>query len=211
MTGATPGRDGEAAPRRQDGRQDRAGELGGVVFRKVEPGGGYTVSSAGHRRRRRVRVFSNKPQPPDKSVYDQTLRRRLRLPDDPRRDEARDQRPPARARPRTAPTRRWSSTRATATRDPAPGERHPAGRRAARLRGRRRQHARHRLLGRRLRLLRAAAGARRLRRRSRPSPASPGSRNGKVGMIGRLLRRHQPALRRRHQAAAAWRRSRRCR
>ena len=44
--------------------------------------------------------------------------------------------------------------------------------RAARLRGRRRQHARHRLLGRRLRLLRAAAGPRRLRRdRDRRPPA----------------------------------------
>ena len=62
-----------------------------------------------------------------------------------------------------------------------PRELDPADRHAPRLRGGRREHARHRLLGRRVRLLRAAPGARRLRRRSRPSPASPGCSTTRSG------------------------------
>ena len=55
-----------------------------------------------------------------------------------------------------------------------PDERHRGPREPDGLRRRRREHARHRLLGRRVRLLRAAAEHRRLRRRSRRSPASRG-------------------------------------
>ena len=70
----------------------------------------------------------------------------------------------------------------------------------ARVRGRRRQHARHRLLGRRLRLLRAAAGPRRLRRdRDRRPPAVGAEQQGRDGR--RLLRRDQPAVRRPDAAA----------
>ena len=84
--------------------------------------------------------------------------------------------PPARAR-----TRRWSSTPATATPTrPAARARSPQIAQPARLRGRRRQHARHGLLGRRVRLLRAAAGPRRLRRdRDRRAPAVGAARQGR--------------------------------
>ncbi|MEZ5155277.1 MAG: CocE/NonD family hydrolase [Solirubrobacterales bacterium] len=72
VTGATPGakvkllRDGERVAVRS------GGELGGVVFRKVEPGRGYAVRSEGTTTAP-FRVFSTKPKPPDESVYDQTL------------------------------------------------------------------------------------------------------------------------------------------
>ncbi len=72
VTGATPGatvkllHDGKAVDKTE------AGDLGGVVFRNVERGGGYVVSSGGTRSAP-VRVFSNKSAPPDKSVYDQTI------------------------------------------------------------------------------------------------------------------------------------------
>ena len=62
-----------------------------------------------------------------------------------------------------------------------PAERHRDPRQPHGLHGRRREHARHRLLGRRVRLLRAAAEPRRLRRRSRRSRASRGSRTTRSG------------------------------
>ena len=70
----------------------------------------------------------------------------------------------------------------------------------ARLRRGRHQHARHRLLGRRLRLLRAAPGPRRLRRdRDDRPPAMGPPPQGCDG--GRLLRRDQPAFRWRRPTA----------
>ena len=117
---------------------------------------------------------------------------RLRLPDHARRHEARDRRPPPDRR--RARTPRSSSTPATAT--PTRPARRAASpdRQPARLRGRRREHARHRLLGRRVRLLRAAAGPRRLRRDRDGRPPAVG-REPQGRDDGHLLRRHQPALR----------------
>jgi uncharacterized protein len=49
-----------------------AGPLGGALFRHVEPGGGYRVSS-GSSRSRPLRVLSRRPAPPSTRIYDQTL------------------------------------------------------------------------------------------------------------------------------------------
>jgi predicted acyl esterase len=72
VTGATPGakvklrREGDTVQRRT------AGELGGVVFRKVDPGRGYTVGSEGTETAA-VRVFSNRGKPPSTDVYEQSI------------------------------------------------------------------------------------------------------------------------------------------
>ena len=80
-----------------------------------------------------------------------------------------------------------------------PGKRHRRARQPDGLRRGRREHARHRLLGRRLRLLRTAAEPRRLRRDRDDRPPAVGARP--QGRDARhLLRRDQPAVRR---AAAA--------
>ena len=62
-----------------------------------------------------------------------------------------------------------------------PAERHLDHREPDGLHRRRREHARHRLLGRRIRLLRAASEPRRLRHRSRRSRASRGSSTARSG------------------------------
>ena len=163
--GRQAGRPGPAAqPARAPGRAQARGLAG----RSRSSGGcaraAATACSRERSARAAVTVLSRRSAPPSTRLYRQKHPRdRLRLPDHPRRHQAGDRRPPAGGR--RAPTPRSSSTRATAT---------PTRRAAqssiaqiaqpARLRGRRRQHARHRLLGRRLRLLRAAAGPRRLRR-----------------------------------------------
>ena len=74
-----------------------------------------------------------------------------------------------------------------------PDERHRRPREPDGLRRRRREHARDRLLGRRLRLLRAAAEPRRLRRHRDDRPPAVGA--GPQGRDdGHLVRRHQPAV-----------------
>jgi uncharacterized protein len=74
VTGATPGetlklvdRGGDAVDKRQ------AGSLGGVVFRKVEPGGGYRVRGAGGAQSPSFKVLTDRSAPPDTSLYDQSL------------------------------------------------------------------------------------------------------------------------------------------
>ena len=98
VTGAKPGAKVTLA---HGARRDAtAGTLGGVVFRDVKPGPGYTVGGG-----KTVTVFSNRSAPPSTKVYDQKIPTvRLRLPDDARRHAAGDRRAPA-ARPR-ARTRR---------------------------------------------------------------------------------------------------------
>ncbi len=72
VTGATPGakvkliRDGSTVASKP------GGELGGVVFRKVTPGSGYTVRSAGTTTPS-LKVLSTRSKPPSKAIYDQTL------------------------------------------------------------------------------------------------------------------------------------------
>jgi len=72
VTGATPG---AKVKLRRDGSTvaaQRGGELGGVVFRKVDPGRGYTVRTEGIESRP-VRVFSNRGKPPSTDVYEQAI------------------------------------------------------------------------------------------------------------------------------------------
>ncbi|CAN5500150.1 hypothetical protein BH10ACT11_BH10ACT11_01300 [soil metagenome] len=75
VTGATPG---EVLKLRHNGKTvdtDQAGELGGVVFRDVKPGGGYTVGSETRPDTRSLQVFSNASAPPKgkRKIYKQTL------------------------------------------------------------------------------------------------------------------------------------------
>jgi uncharacterized protein len=51
----------------------RAGSLGGAVFRRVEAGGGYRVRGADGEVSPRLRVITGRPAPPDTSIYDQEL------------------------------------------------------------------------------------------------------------------------------------------
>ena len=172
---------------------------GGVLFRHVAPARGYRVRS-GSRRSAALTVLSGRDAPPTTTGYHQRLPTSgygyLTTRDG--TELAIDVHLPGRGRGRI---RRWSSTRATATPTRRGRERDQPDRQPARLRRRRRQHARHRLLGRRVRLLRAAAGPRRLRRRRDRRAPAVGARPPR-GDDGHLLRRHQPALRRRHRPAA---------
>ena len=136
----------------------------------------------------------------------------IRVPDHPRRHKAGDRRPSPAGRvaraapPRTAgPAERCHADpdRVLRLRLCRPGraaERDRDPRQPDGVHGGRRQHARHRLLGRRLRLLRTAAEPRRLRRRRDDrAPAVGPQPQGRDD--GDLLRRDQPALHRGHRAA----------
>ena len=190
----------------------RAGSLGGVVFRDVKPGAGYRVRPTGAARSRRCTVLSDRSAPPSTRIYSQKIpTSRLRLPDHARRDQARDRRAPA--RPATAgpyPTLVEYSGYGYA--DPAGGE-----------------------SGDRARSPTCSAS-----RSSTSTCAAPGCSGGAFdyfeplqGLDGydvietvarqpwvaapqgrddrRLLRRHQPAVRRRDRSRRASPRSRRCR
>ena len=139
---------------------------------------------------------------------------RLRLPDHPRRHAScllyvhppQDvtngaARRPAAARSRRGPDADPDRVLGLRLRRPGrPAERDRDPRQPDGLHGRRRQHARHRLLGRRLRLLRAAAEPRRLRRDRDDRAAAVGApQQGRDD--GHLLRRDQPAVHRPDQAA----------
>ena len=50
-----------------------AGSLGGVVFRGVDPGGGYRVRGPDGERSPGLRVLTARSEPPDTSIYDQEL------------------------------------------------------------------------------------------------------------------------------------------
>jgi predicted acyl esterase len=73
VTGATPGERLDLLRRGELVKTRRAGELGGIVFRRIEPGGGYTVSRAGGTETSRLRVLTDRSKPPSKAIYDQTL------------------------------------------------------------------------------------------------------------------------------------------
>ncbi len=123
VTGAVPGERLTLADRQGKKVETRqAGELGGILFRRVEPGGGYTVrqgKGSDAPQTPRFRVLSDRSAPPDTSIYDQALpaggygylttRDGTKLAINVQ---------PARARRRRARTRPWSSTRATATPTP---------------------------------------------------------------------------------------------
>jgi predicted acyl esterase len=73
VTGATPGKRVKLIRRGEKLDAQRAGKLGGVVFRKVKPGRGYTVKEKGGDETRTVRVFSGRSKPPSTKLYDQML------------------------------------------------------------------------------------------------------------------------------------------
>ena len=181
VTGATPGE--QLMLLANGGRWSTskpAGALGGVVFRKVEPGGGYRVASNGTTSAKLTVLTEQvgaaehrhlRPGPLEDGYGYLTTRDGTKL--------AIDVHLPGPAEDGPYPTLVEYS---------GYGYANPAGpqsgiqpdRQPARLRGRRRQHARHRLLGRRLRLLRAAAVARRLRRdRDRRPPALGAAQQGR--------------------------------
>ena len=73
-----------------------ADELGGVLFRKVKPGGGYRVERRAATKSGPLRCSSTQSAPPSTDVYDQAIPdERLRLPDHARRHQAGDLRPSA--------------------------------------------------------------------------------------------------------------------
>ena len=71
VTGAEPGATVKLSRGGELVDKEDAGELGGVVFRKVEPGRGYTVASGGETRK--VEVLTDRSKPPTKKLYDQDL------------------------------------------------------------------------------------------------------------------------------------------
>ncbi len=74
VTGANPGQRLKLVDRRGEVVDaERAGPLGGIVFRHVDPGGGYRVRGAGGTQTRPLRVLTRRPAPPDTHIYDQTL------------------------------------------------------------------------------------------------------------------------------------------
>ena len=187
----------------------QADSLGGLIFRNVAPGSGYRVRpAAGGTASGPLTVLSDaagaaeheRLQPVDPVA-------RLRLPDHARRHQAVDLRPPAAGRGERAAGGGASCRRVgngpypdadrvlglRLRRPGRPAERHRHPRQPDGLHRRRREHARHRLLGRGVRLLRAAPEPGRLRRgrddRAAAVGAAPQGRHD-----GHLLRRHQPAL-----------------
>ena len=53
---------------------ERASGLGGLLFRRVEPGGGYRVGRpGGGTKSRRLRVLTTRPAPPSTKVYEQSI------------------------------------------------------------------------------------------------------------------------------------------
>ena len=162
---------------RPAGRPRRAATL----FRDVPAGHRLPRERRRHAAAARSRSRA-RPTRPTRRLHRPAARRRLRLHQD--HATARCCRSTSRCpgRPRTAPTPPSSSTRATTRRTPTAANPRRA-RPAARLRDRRREPARHRLLGRRVRLLRAAPVARRLRRDRGRRRAAVGA-DGTVGMVG---------------------------
>ena len=179
-------RSGEAVQRR------RADSLGGVLFRHVAPGDGYRVreDGSGHTSGP-LTVHTDSPHQWNKSIYDQSI------PDDgygylTTRDGtqlAYTVHPPTnpagiggaplpvpRSRLRAAVPDAHRVLRLRLRRPRRADQRHRGGRQPDGLRGRRHQHARHRLLGRRVRLLRAAADPRRLRHRRDDRAPAVGAR-----------------------------------
>ncbi|MDX6636675.1 MAG: uncharacterized protein QOJ01_186, partial [Solirubrobacterales bacterium] len=74
VTGADPGRHLTLVDRNGKSVQDqRAGSLGGIVFRHVKPGGGYRVRQAPGKESPAFRVMTFRSAPPSQKIYDQAL------------------------------------------------------------------------------------------------------------------------------------------
>jgi uncharacterized protein len=61
------------APAGRKLRTRRANDLGGLLYRKVKPGAGYRVRSKGETSPK-LTVLTERPKPPDESVYDQEVK-----------------------------------------------------------------------------------------------------------------------------------------
>jgi hypothetical protein len=74
LTGAKPGQrlklvdgDGNVV------QTKTAGSLGGIVYRRVAPGGGYRVRESGGAESPKFKVLTDRPAPPNTKIYNQTL------------------------------------------------------------------------------------------------------------------------------------------
>ena len=72
VTGADPGASVDLLRRGEVVQTKTGGSLGGIVFRRLEPGGGYAVRE-GATTSPKVTVLSNRPKPPSTGIYDQSL------------------------------------------------------------------------------------------------------------------------------------------
>ncbi len=72
VTGGTPGETVDLVRKGKSVQSKTAGPLGGVVFRRVEPGRGY-VADDGEGATHKVRVLTTKPKPPSTGIYDQAI------------------------------------------------------------------------------------------------------------------------------------------
>ena len=144
-------RRGGAAPDGERGRRARRGRRRQARSSSARSRPAPATSCAA---RRRVAAPGDGARPddhPDRVLLRrQQIGDRLRLPDDPRRHAARRRTSRCPGRSRRARTPPWSSTRATTPRTPTHGEPASPDRAAARVRDRRRQPARHRVLRRRV-------------------------------------------------------------
>ncbi len=73
VTGAAPGARVKLVRRGVAIANKRAGELGGIVFRRLDAGGGYRMKEVGGAAVGPLRVLSRRPAPPDPSIYEQAL------------------------------------------------------------------------------------------------------------------------------------------
>ena len=168
-----------------------ADALGGLLFRNVKPGGGYRVRLAGGGETSDpLTVLSTQSAPPSTDVYNQTIPSsgygylttrdgtKLAIDVHPPQDVANAAPLPAGVHlPAAGDGPDADADRVLGLRLRRPGrpaERDRDPRQPHGLHRRRRQHARHRLLGRRVRLLRAAAEPRRLRRHRDDRPPALG-------------------------------------
>ena len=174
-------------------------DLGSFLFRNVAAGTNYMVVD-GDQVTFPFDVMTADATPPQ-SFYDApTPRRRVPIHHDPRRNAAERRGDPAGSgRPGSVS----HGHRVLGLRPLAPGQAatQHADRPAARLRDRRREHPRHRVLRGRVRLLRTAAATRRLRRGGSGRRAAVGpERHARHGR--HLVSRYRPDLRRADPAAA---------
>ena len=195
VTDAKPGAKLTLFDRKGDAvNKQKATAEGGLLYRRVKPGGGYRVGKPnGKNLSKPVTVLPNRSEPPSESIYDQEIEpsgyqylktrdgTELAITVHPATDvsQAFGADVPPRGGERAAP----DADRVLRLRDRRPRrarERDLGAREHHGLHGRRREHARYRLLRRRLRLLRAPAEPRRIRRdRDDRAPAVGRAREGR--------------------------------
>jgi predicted acyl esterase len=74
VTGAKPGQRLKLVDRGGDVVQSKqAGSLGGIVYRRVDPGGGYRVRQSGGGQSSPFRVMTSQSAPPNTKIYNQNL------------------------------------------------------------------------------------------------------------------------------------------